>query len=267
MAKKTLSIDQFYSPDAPFANEFRRLLVKIKKEGANQEVKSILFTSAMLSEGKSTICSLLGLTSARQNGLKTLIVDSDLRRPSIHKFFHLERTKGLTDILVDGFDTGEAIKKTKVEKLDVITSGTNYEHPAEIFDAESIGYMLDELKFYYDLILVDSAPLMPVSDPLLLSDKTDKVILVVKAGSTDREVVKQAKGILNNSNDKILGVILNNLNNSLPYYYDYQYYGYDYSPSKGTADSQVKLNPDKINKRKNRKFNKKPDSNQTKNIS
>ncbi len=266
MTKKNPSIEQFYSPDAPFANEFRRLLVKIKKEGNNQEVKSILFTSAMLSEGKSTICSLLGLTAARQNGLKTLIVDTDFRRPSIHKFFHLERVKGLTDILVDGFDTGEAIKKTKVEKLDVITSGTNYDHPAEIFDAESIGYMLDELKFYYDLILVDSAPLMPVSDPLLLSNKTDKVILVVKAGSTDREVVKRAKGILGNTN-KILGVILNNLNNSLPYYYDYQYYGYDYSPSKDNDNNQVKLNSNKINKRKNRKFNKKSDSNQTKNIS
>lgn len=267
MAKEYPSIDQFYSPDAPFANEFRRLLVKIKKEGNNQEVKSILFTSAMLAEGKSTICSLLALTAARQNGLKTLIVDTDFRRPTIHKFFHLKRAQGLTDILVDGFDTGEAIKKTKVEKLDIITSGTNYDHPAEIFDAESIGYILDELKFYYDLILVDSAPLMPVSDPLLLSNKTDKLILVVKAGSTDREVVIRSKGILGNSTNKILGVILNNVNNSLPYYFDYQYYGYDYSPSKDGNDDQVKLHPDKRTVKKHKKFDKKPDSNQTKNIS
>ncbi len=255
MSKKNKPIDYYYSSDTPFANEFRRLLVKIIKSGTGSDEKSIMLTSAMLSEGKSTICSFLGITAAKQNGLKTLIIDSDLRRPSIHRFFDVERKHGISDILVDGFAAVEAVKRTSIEKLDIITSGSSYAHPAEIFDAESIGYIIEELKFYYDLILVDAAPLMPVSDPLLLATKVDKIILVVKAGSTDREVVIKSAEILSSSRDKILGVVMNNMSNSLPYYYDYQYYGYDYAPSKSSENAPLP-NPQTIPKKaRTRKLN------------
>jgi capsular exopolysaccharide synthesis family protein len=247
MASKRITIVDFFSPELPFVTEFRRLLQKVRNaEGGSEpsrsdrakggptkwpvELKSLLFTSAMLSEGKSTVCSFLALTAARQRGMKTLLIDCDLRRPAIHKFFAMERAPGLSGILARGLGTEECIRKTAVETLDIITAGEATPHPVEILDVEAIGRLIDEMKFYYDLILVDTAPLLPVSDPMLLAPKMDGIILVVKAGATQREVVSRAVDILDGSRHKVLGVVLNNMNNSLPYYYDYSYYGYDYSP-------------------------------------
>ena len=240
MARKARSIVDFFSLDSPFANEFRRLLLKISSSSGENELKTVLLTSAMVSEGKSTICSLLGVTAAKQDGLKTLIFDCDLRRPTIHKFFALDREPGLADILVDGYDPKEAIRKTSIDKLDILTSGTYHSTPAEVFDAEAIGYLLDELKFYYDLILVDCAPVMPVSDPLLLSKKVDGILLVVRAGATNREIVERSTDILSSSRDRVLGVVLNNADNNLPYYYDYRYYGYSYKESGRKSSSDRK---------------------------
>ena len=235
MARTRISpIDQFDS-EAPFGNEFRRLLAKVKKQMGSEAIKSIMFTSAMLSEGKSTTSSFLAVTAAKQGGMKTLLIDADLRRPSTHRIFNLERERGLSDILVKGFAPRETIKGTSIDKLDILTSGTMSENPSSVFDADAIGLMIEDLKFFYDIILIDAPPLMPVSDPMLLSSKVDRLLLVVKAGSTDRAVVRKAVDGLGDAAHKIMGVVLNNLNNSLPYYYDYNYYGYDYRPTKATA--------------------------------
>jgi capsular exopolysaccharide synthesis family protein len=238
-----------YSPELPFATEFRRLLHKVRNSDTQAELKTFLFTSAMLCEGKSTVCSFLALTAARQKGLKTLVVDCDLRRPAIHKFFAMDREPGLSEILVEGFGPKDAIKKTAVDKLDVITSGRETRYPTEVFDTEAIGQLLDEMKFYYDLILVDSPPLLPVSDPMLLAAKIDSIILVVKAGATQSEIVRRGVEILGNYRSKILGVVLNNMNNTLPYYYDYRYYGYSYGEPSPKNNKNKKNSPSKKKER------------------
>jgi len=240
MARKPLSIIDLFSLDQPFATEFRRLLHRVRKHGESRETKAIMITSAMLAEGKSTIAALLALTAARQKGLKTLLIDSDLRRPSIHKFFSTERAPGLADTLGNGVAAADVIRKTALENLHLITAGRATPQPAEVFDAEAIGTIIEEMKFFYDLIIVDAAPLLPVSDPLLLAAKVDGLLLVVKAGSTQREVVERAVDMLELHRDRVLGVILNNVNNSLPYYYDYRYYGYQYptdKPTEGSAEA------------------------------
>lgn len=99
-----------------------------------------------------------------------------------------------------------------------------------MFDSAAIGKLLEEVRFYYDLILVDCAPVLPVSDPMLLASEMDGVILVVKAGTTQREVAKRAASMLQNDKTRLLGVVLNNLSNALPYYYNESYYGYEYGP-------------------------------------
>ena len=238
MARKRITIVDFFNPELPFVTEFRRLLQKVKNAETGSEpsgsgpvgLKSLLFTSAMLSEGKSTVCSFLALTAARHKGMKTLLIDCDLRRPVIHKFFAMERAPGLSGILARGLGTEDCIRKTAVETLDVLTAGEATPYPAEILDVEAIGRLVDEMKFYYDLILVDTAPLLPVSDPMLLAPKMDGIVLVVKAGATQREIVSRAVSIIDVCRHKVLGVVLNNMNKSLPYYYDYSYYGYDYNP-------------------------------------
>ncbi|MCK4372698.1 MAG: hypothetical protein KAW61_06095, partial [candidate division Zixibacteria bacterium] len=99
---------------------------------------------------------------------------------------------------------------------------------------------VDDMKFYYDLILIDAAPALPVSDPMLLAPELDGVLLVVKAGTTQRELVERAVEIIDPNRDRILGVVLNNMNNTLPYYHDYRYYGYEYRTRKSQAHIAAK---------------------------
>ncbi len=231
MKQGSLSIIDYYSLESPFATEFRRLLQRLKRHEAGRELKVLMITSANLSEGKSTVCSLLAITAAKK-GMKTLLVDTDVRRPAIHKLFNLDREPGLTGVLEQGLPGKNVIRKTALENLDLITAGRVTAEPAEVFDAPAIGRLLTEMKFYYDLILVDCPPIIPVSDPMLLAPEVDAVLMVVRAGQTARDVAVRAVEIMRANKTEILGVILNNADNSLPYYYDYKYYGYDYTPSR-----------------------------------
>ncbi|MCM2271894.1 MAG: CpsD/CapB family tyrosine-protein kinase [candidate division Zixibacteria bacterium] len=230
------SIIEFFSLESGLATEFRRLLHNVLTLGKDRELKALLVTSSMLSEGKSTVASVFSLTAAKK-GLKTLLIDADVRRPTVHKLFRMERDKGVIDILVESLPVKDAIKKTQLEKLDLITAGRVHPQPADVFDANLIGRIIQEMKFYYDLIVIDCAPVIPVSDPMLLAQEVDGILFVVKAGETQRDIVQRATSILHSSTNKLLGVILNNADGSLPYYYNHDYYGYDYKQSSGDGKS------------------------------
>ncbi len=234
MARKPeqFNVLEYYEMESPYATEFRRLLHNLNNHDGEKRPKTILVTSAMLAEGKSTVTSFLGMTAARLKQRKTLLVDCDLRRPTLHRLFSLPREHGVVEILTENIRVKDVIKKTAAEHLDLITAGRAVDQPTEVFDSAAIHKFLQEVSFYYDLILVDCAPVLPVSDPMLLAAEMDGVILVVKAGSTQREVARRAVTLLQNSNSKFLGVVLNNFSNTLPYYYHDTYYGYDYKPHK-----------------------------------
>ena len=249
MKAKQLSVIDNFRLEAPFATEFRRLLHKLHQLDRPTELKSIMITSAMLSEGKSTVCAYLGITAAVCKGIKTLIIDCDLRRPTMHKLFVLGRKHGMTEILQEGFNPRDAVKKTSVDKLDVITCGEFHAEPTELFDVDAIGTLVDDFKFYYDLILIDAAPALPVSDPMLLAPKLDGVLLVVKTGDTQKEIVQHALDIVDPLRQRFLGVVLNNMNNTLPYFHDYRYYGYEYRTSK----TQEKIAKDAQDRRERKK--------------
>jgi len=229
MSRPRPSIDQDFARESPLATEFRRLFHSIQRSQQKSDLKSILVTSAVTSEGKSTICSCLSITAARK-GHKTLLIDCDLRRPSLHRLFGLERDRGLVEVLAEGLPVKSAIRKSSVENLDIITAGRVAPSPSELFDSRQIGAIVGELKFYYDYAFVDAPPVIPVSDPMLLAQELDGVILVVKAGSTPREVVQRAVEIMKNNSARVLGVVLNNARGTMPYYYNYSHYNYQYSP-------------------------------------
>ncbi len=225
-----INLVDYFDQESPYATEFRRLLHNINGADPGQEKKTILVTSAMLAEGKSTIVSFLAMTAARQKRRKTLLVDCDLRRPTLHYLFGVPRENGVVEALMGGKRAKDVIKKTSEPHLDIITAGKSVLKPTEVFDSGAIHKLLEEVRFYYDLILVDCAPILPVSDPMLLAPDMDGVILVVKAGATQREVAKRASLLLKNNKTRFLGVVLNNLSNILPYYYSDSYYGYEYKP-------------------------------------
>ncbi len=220
------TIYDLFDQESPMATEMRRLYSNIRHLHGKSDMRSFLITSSDRGEGKSTISSHLALTVARFKGKKSLIVDADLRRPRLHEIFGVPRAPGLLECLEGNLDPLKAVKDTPVENLKVIPAGSRIASPAHLFEGDILSDIFKKLRFYYDIVIVDSAPIIPVSDPMLISSEVDGVILVLLAGKTPRTVATRARDILLDANANLLGVVVNNLSEVLPYYYDYKYYGY-----------------------------------------
>jgi capsular exopolysaccharide synthesis family protein len=224
--QKSGNIFDVYDGESPVATELRRLYHNAKKGDDGRHYKSFLVTSSNRGEGKSTVASWLSVTIAQFPTKKVLHVDADLRRPRAHVIFGLNNAVGLKDCLADNVDPMDAVKKTPLPNLHVITAGDRTPQPGKLFESEHLKEVLDKLEFYYDLVIVDSAPVLAVSDTLFLCSEIEAVMLVVLAGVTPREVVQRTKNVLDDSRANLVGVILNNATQVLPYYYDFKYYGY-----------------------------------------
>lgn len=229
---KLVSIQDLFNPESSECAEFRRILHNLdrSKKGGNKQV--LLITSATLSEGKSITASFLAMTSATYKNNKTLLIDFDLRIPTIHKLFGVKRQGGISDIILDGLNPKKAVKPTSLDKLDLLTAGKFANNTSELIKGPNVHRIIEEMKFYYDTIIVDSPPLVPVMDTLVFVEEFDAVLLVIKAGVTQREIVSRACDLIANHSGKLVGVIMNNMKNSLPYYYNPNYYGYSYKSSK-----------------------------------
>jgi capsular exopolysaccharide synthesis family protein len=233
VAKETRRpIFDYYHPESVVATEFRRLLHNITRPVDGIERKSFLVTSAMLSEGKSTVAAYLAITAAAYKKRKTILIDCDLRRPTVHKLFNLPIENGITDLIDGSIKVEDAFRSTSLKNLWVVTAGTLKDNPTELFEGDSVKHAIEQIKFYFDVVFVDCAPVIPVSDPVVLAPELDALLLVVKAGSTQKDVIKRACDIIGRSDTTIAGVVLNNVEGVLPYHYNHRYYGYHYSVKK-----------------------------------
>jgi succinoglycan biosynthesis transport protein ExoP len=226
--RKFKSILSVYQKESPAGTEFRRLFSNINAKSQDHKIQNIMITSATIGEGKSLICSLLAITIAELTRLKVALVDFDLRRPKISFYFGLDKEIGVSDVLTGKSTLKLASQKMAIPNLAVITSGIQDVNPSDVLDQENISGFFQELRFYFDYVIIDSPPVVPVSDPLILSEYVDGVLLVVRGGATQREVVNRAANLLINAKVNILGVVLNDYDEVLPYYYKHRYYGYDY---------------------------------------
>ena len=222
------TILELYDKESPGATEFRRLYSNLRHMNGFGETKTLLVTSASSEEGKSLVASFLSITISQYHNCKTLLVDTDMRRPVVHQLFNLEQPSGLAEVLEGKKTLKECLKKTYLPNLQIFTSVEAHKSPTELLDSPRLTGVFEELKFYFDLIVVDSAPVIPVSDVLVLLPEVEGTLMVVKAGATPREVVKRGVELVQNAGGKILGVVMNNLEGVLPYYYNYTYYGYNY---------------------------------------
>lgn len=224
--KEGETIFTHYDGEAPIAIEMRRLYHNAQRREDGKHNKSFLVTSSNRGEGKSTIASWMAVTVAQFPRNKVLLIDADLRRPQAHKLFGLKNAVGMKDCLSSQIDPMEVVKKTDLSNLSVITAGSKAQSPGKLFETETLKEVLDKVTFYYDVVIVDSAPVLAVSDTLFLFSQIESILLVVLAGVTPREVVQRAYDILQDSRAPVTGVVLNNASQVLPYYYDYKYYGY-----------------------------------------
>ncbi len=221
-----------FAPKSPISEAYRSLRTSIQYAKADAALQTIIVTSPGPQEGKSTTVANLAITIA-QMGTKTLLVDTDLRRPVLHSIFNMSRSKGISNYLVGKIELDEAIIKTEIDNLYLIPCGTLPPNPSELLGSKAMKNCIGELKKQFDVILFDSPPIMAVTDAAVLSSEVDGVILVVKAGQTNRNAVLRSFEILKNIPNRILGALLNVVNvegiygSYYYYYYHYYYYGKD----------------------------------------
>jgi capsular exopolysaccharide synthesis family protein len=215
-----------YDPETPSAIEFRRLYSRLKYKLADKPLSPLMVTSSKHEEGKTTTAAFLGVTVARHDDGRVVIVDMDLHRPKLHRLFDLPMHEGVTEHLQGAAPLEGLFKKTALSNLDVLTAGRMVRTPSALFDPPQLRSFLEDLAGRYSLVIVDSAPLLPVSDTMILSAQVASVLLVVMAGKTPREVVARGAEILRDVDAPLAGVVINNVKGVLPYYYSYKYYGY-----------------------------------------
>lgn len=218
-----------FDPKSPISEAYRTLRTNIQFSKPDKAIKTLLVTSAGPKEGKSTTVANLAITHA-QLGTRTVIVDTDLRRPVIHHIFGLEKDVGVTNFIIHDTDIKDVIKPTLVDNLYVITSGPLPPNPAELLASKEMKKFVEVLKENFDMIIFDSPPVIAVTDAQLISSETDGVVLVVKAEQTNWDMLKRTLMLLNNVNADLMGFVFNSvmLRKGLgyDYYYYYQYYQY-----------------------------------------
>lgn len=196
---------------------------------AQKPPKTILVTSPSEGEGKTTISANTAVNLIR-SFKKGILVDGDLRRPMLHRIFGLTNNTGLSTFLSGNLEFGEGlIKRTEIKGLDIITGGPIPPNPSELLGSERMKDLIDALYTMYDFVILDSAPVLGMTDSLYLSTFTEGVIVVIRAGETSREALKETKRLLQKINAKILGVVLNGLKESDMKYGYYSYYYSYYS--------------------------------------
>jgi len=211
------------NPKSPISEAYRSLRTNIQFSAIDQQMKVLMVASARAGEGKTTTITNLAITYA-QEGKKVLLIDADLRKPSLHHVFHQTNRVGLTSLLLNQHLLTEVIRDTSVENLSMITSGPIPPNPSEILGSQRMQVLLEELKDMYDIILFDTPPVLAVADSLIVSSFCNGVILVIHAGKVKKELVKKAKANLDHVKARILGVVLNNNDRSNTAEGQYYYY-------------------------------------------
>lgn len=208
-------------PRSPISEQYRTIRTNIQYASVEEELRAILVTSAGAGDGKSTTVGNLAVVMAQQ-GNKVLLMDTDLRKPTVHYIFKQSNNRGLTNILTHQKRLEECTLTTEVENLYILPSGPIPPNPAELLGTKTMHELVEETLQYYDFVLFDSPPVLAVTDAQILTDYCDGVVLVVSSGKTGREEAVKAKELLTHAHAKLLGVVLNEKKqkqNDYNYYY------------------------------------------------
>jgi polysaccharide biosynthesis transport protein len=234
--KKYSSNDDFrnrlishFKPRSPISESFRSLRTNLELSEVDKTAMSLVVTSAGASEGKSTVISNLAIAYA-QFGMKVLLVDGDMRKPTIHKMFSTPKKPGLANMITKRSKLDESIFKTEIDNLYVMPAGSLPPNPSELLGSKAMKELFTQLRKQFDKIFFDAPPLMAVTDAALLGSMTDGVLLVTRAGEAQKEVVVHLQQEMKNTKINIAGTVLNDVNpknTSSGYYYYYQRYYFD----------------------------------------
>jgi capsular exopolysaccharide synthesis family protein len=208
------------NPKSPISEQYRTIRTNIQFASVDKEFKTLMVTSSGPGEGKSTTAANLGVVLAQQ-GKRVLLIDGDLRKPTVHYTFKVSNIYGVTNVLTRQMPLKDTVVKTKIPDLDVLPSGPVPPNPSELIDSKSMDNLIEEAQGMYDYILFDTPPVLAVTDGQLLSNKVDGVILVVSSGKTEIEAAVKARDLLVHAKGKLIGTVLNakDISNDNYYYY------------------------------------------------
>ena len=212
-------------PDSIQSEAFKTIRTRLQFSSEAKDLKVILLTSAAPGEGKSIIATNLAVSFA-QDHKKTVVVDCDLRKPRVHTIFGDEESQGFLNYFFGKTSFESIIKNTEVRNLDYITGGSIPPNPSEIIGSPRMKAFILKLRNEYDIIIIDSPPVMAVSDAEILSRISDGNILVVSADSTEVDWLEESAELLNHEKSIFLGVLLNKFNYKSGYHSYYKYYGH-----------------------------------------
>ena len=208
------------APKSIDAEAYRSLRSNIEYSSFDDEYRVIVVTSSVPGEGKSTTAGNLAIALA-QSGNKVLLVDCDMRKPSIHKKFKISNAAGTAELLLRK-KSFEEVANDYNENLTIITAGKIPPNPSEMLASRAMTAFIKEMKNEFKYIILDTPPLQAVTDAQVLSTKADGVLLVVRAGSTKKELVSNSVDLINKVHGKVIGTVLNGVENKKNNYY---YYG------------------------------------------
>ncbi len=204
------------------SESFRTLRTNTQFTTASDELKVIAVTSCQPGEGKTTTVSNLAVAYA-QEGKRTLLIDADLRKPSLHKVFSNSNRKGLSNLLARQTDREDVVIQTHIEHLTLIPAGPVPPNPAELLGSKGMDELLSAVRDQYDVILIDTPPVLVVTDAQVVATKSDGILLVIRAGMIKKNMALRAKSRLEHVQAKVLGVVLNGKKKSKS---DLSYYEY-----------------------------------------
>ena len=196
------------NPKSIYGEAYRTLRTNIQFSGIDRTLKSIVITSSIAEEGKTTIAINLAF-SISQIDKRVILIDSDLRKPKVHKELNLLNLSGLTTVLAENLDYKLFVQSINGENLDILTSGPIPPNPSELLGSKRMLLLLERIKEDYDMIIFDSPPAGIVADAAVLSTIVDGIILVCAAGKTDICTIKATKASLDKVNANIIGVVMN----------------------------------------------------------
>ena len=224
-----------FEPKSPVAESFRTLRTNIGFSALERPVKTLLITSPGPEDGKSTTAANLAVVMA-QAGARVLIIDADMRKPVMHQFFETGNRVGLTKLLAQGAQSGDVIRPTMVEGLSFLSTGPIPPNPSELLGSARMKAFLKEASTQYDVVLIDSPPVLAVTDASILAPLADGVILVVNSGETRVDAARDAKAHLEKASARIIGVVINQIKMDADDHGYYYYYRRDDDEQKNETE-------------------------------
>lgn len=224
------------APRSMLAESYKAVRIKLEFLKRYRRAQVLLVSSPNPADGKSTTSSNLAISLAHA-GKKVLLVDCDLRKPSLHEAYGLHRDLGISQILRDGIAFGKAVQVTSIENLHLLATGPDVPNPAEVLSSDRLPELVQELRLIYDVIIIDTSPLLAVTDPWIVSAVADGILLVVRIGQTRRQDVERVVEVLRALGAPTLGTVINGVSPN------HSKYGYGYGRPYGTSVDAPEKHP------------------------